>query len=323
MKKQKSVLILILALAAALLLCSCGSSYKSGDSFDPELNSADYGWDDDYVLQENSEASSWEPSESIDAPAGDYSAREPQESARKIIKNGSMSVETLEYDKFIAELESSVVKCGGYIESSNEYGYNSSSRRANFTVRIPSGKYDEFITTVGRLATVVSSEHSIDDVTLQYVDIEARLSALTAERDSFMSLMEKAETIDEILQIQSYLTDVNYQIESYTSQLNTLKDLVSYSTVNISVNEVQRVTDPEPKTVGERISQNLSRNMYDIGVGFTNLFVAAVSSLPYLLILAAVLLIILAIVLTAVKLSNRKQNKLKKKTDNPKDGEDK
>lgn len=312
----------IALITVAVLLAGCGSGVSGG--FSAAKDSANlafpteapvypengYGWYDEMPTTDV------EAEEAVDAEY-DYNAgaapsvTAPKETARKIIKNGSLSIETLEFDVFIRELEKCVADFGGYVENSSQYGSATySSRSASYTVRVPYEKYDEFVSNVGELGTVTSSNHSIDDVTLQYVDIEARLKALETERDSFMDLMSKAETVDEILQIQSYLTDVNYEIESYTSQLNTLKNLVSYSTVNISVSEVQRVTPAEPKTVWERISSNLSNNLYNIGVGFTDLFVAIISSLPYLLILAIIVIIIVVIVLICVKSSRKKQKKM-------------
>ena len=310
---KKTLALILAAIIAALSLSSCGAA--SGDKNFAEAappEGADYGWYDsadyDFSLADVEDAemeadAAYEPS--APAPNASSAASAPADTARKIIKNGSLEIETLDFDRFTVELEASVASFGGYIESSSTYG--SGTRYSNYTVRIPSENYDAFFNAVGELGTITRASHDTEDATLKYVDIEARLKALTAERDSFMSLMERAQTVDEILQIQSYLTDVNYEIESYTSQLNTLKNLVSYSTVRITVDEVQRITPAEPKTVWERISSNLSENMYDIGVGFTNLFVSAVSSLPYLIILAVFVGIVAGIVVAIVKSSNKKQ----------------
>lgn len=304
---MKKALTIIIALTMTMLvLTGCGSSYsdfnKDSGYFEsyPEAIEGNYGWDAD---------AAWDVDTPMEPTDPDF---EPADTARKIIKNGSLRIETLEFDKFIFEFEASVSANGGYIESSSQNGNSlgySSYRSANYTVRVPSDKYETFLNQIGELGTVTQSDTSTDDVTLQYVDIEARLKALTAERDSFMALMERAETIYEILEIQSYLTDVNYKIESYTAQLNTLKSLVSYSTINVTVREVERVSAPEPKTVWERISANLDENLYNIGEGFKDIFVAIVSSSPYLLILIVFAAIILLIVFGAVKSANKKQQK--------------
>ena len=147
------------------------------------------------------------------------------------------------------------------------------------------------------MGTVTYTHEYIDDVTAKYVDTEARIASLRAEQESFLKLMERAETVEEILQIQSYLTDVNYQIESYTAQLNTYKSLVSYSTLRLDITEVERLTPPAAKPgVFDRISQNISDNLYNIGEGFKDMFVGIVSSAPYLAMYAVVIVIIVIIV---------------------------
>lgn len=316
MKNRKNLLITVFALIMTLMFTACGSKYSAdydnvGQAPESAVTGGDYGWDGTFndAMDYPAEV---EDHESYSKP----SATAPQEESRKIIKRGSMTVETLDYTEFISDFESSIVEFGGYIETAEHYGrttYNSSSARsAEYTVRLPADKYDSFINVVGTLGTVTRSNHSVEDVTLSYVDIEARLASLVAERDSFMELMDRAQTIEEILNIQSYLTDVNYQIESYTSQLNTLKSLVSYSTVTVSIQEVERVTPQEPKTVWERISINLDKNIYDIKVGFTELFVMLISSLPYLLIFAVFAIVILLIVIISIKAAARRQKKYPK-----------
>lgn len=309
--RQKFALILALMITM-LLLCSCGSSggkYSAGisDSWYNESAEWDYGWDMDFE-EEAILGAAAAPAAPTDAPNSNHkteTSEDSYESQRKIIKNGNLSIETLEFDKFIRELEASVATYNGYVEYSSQYG-SKNYRSASYTIRVPYQKYDEFVSVIGDLGTVTSSNTSVDDVTLQYVDIEARISALIAQRDSYMSLLDRANTIEEILQIQSYLTDVNYQIESYTSQLNTLKNKVSYSTVTLNIDEVARVTPAEPKTVWERISQNLSENMYDITEGLKDLFVGIVSATPYLVIYAIFIGIIVVIVVMIHKANKRR-----------------
>ena len=310
--KQRLALILALMMTM-LLLCSCGAggSYASDMNYSEgwydEPAEWEYGWDADIAFEEEAVLGAAAPAAPAEKPAQSSSANtdDGYESDRKIIKNGNLSIETLEFDKFIRELEASVATYNGYIEYSSQRG-SKNYRYANYTIRVPFQKYDEFVSVVGELGTVTSSNTSIDDVTLKYVDIEARLSALTAERESFMALMDRADTIEEILQIQSYLTDVNYQIESYTSQLNTLKNKISYSTVTLEIDEVARITPVEPKTVWERISINLSENIYDITEGLKDMFVAFVSSTPYLVVYAVFAGIIALIVVIILKITKRK-----------------
>lgn len=314
---MKKVLALIFAtVLTAFLYCSCGNADNKyfSDSMESNYDDGYYGWADEAydapmevaAEEVNFSASAVAAPEAPKPSTASGSSEIPENSDEKIIKNGNLSLETLEFDKFISELETSVSTLGGYVESNETYG-SVGYRYANYTVRVPSQSYSTFIKAVGDMGTVISMNESISNVTLTYIDIEARLSALTAERDSFQKLMDRAETIEEILQIQGYLTDVNYKIESYTSQLNSLKNKVSYSTVRLNISEVERVTPPAPKTVGERISTQLSENLYNISEGSKDFAVWFVSSLPYLAIYAVIIIIAVVIGKKVAKNHRKKQ----------------
>ncbi|MCD7847784.1 MAG: DUF4349 domain-containing protein [Oscillospiraceae bacterium] len=308
---MKRTLTIILTLALAMMtLAGCGATYATDSATVASSSSydADFGWYDDYKVEESTVETAEEYNPDTDSIYDDSGV---ESSSRKLIKNRTMDVQTVEYDQFVADLKSYVSSFGGYIESSSESGnsyYSSSLRYADFTIRIPADYYDDFAEAVGNLATVTYSYEYVNDVTSSYVDIEARLTALKTERDSFLQLMEKAETVEEILQIQSYLTDVNYEIESYTAQLKTYDDRISYSTFYIYVSEVRRIsTETSNPTVFERISSNLSDNFYDIGEGFKDAFVWIISSLPYLVLVAVPVIIVVVIVRVVVKKGKKKK----------------
>ncbi|MCD8006341.1 MAG: DUF4349 domain-containing protein [Oscillospiraceae bacterium] len=305
---KRTILIILTLAMAAMVMTGCGASYAADSATvaSSSFYDSDFGWYDDYDVEEAVETSEINPdTNSV------YDDSDVESSSRKLIKNRTMDVQTVEYDQFVADLKSYVSSFGGYIESSSESGnsyYSSSLRYADFTIRIPADNYDDFSEAVGNIATVTYSYEYINDVTSTYVDIEARLTALETERDSFLALMKKAETVEEILQIQSYLTDVNYEIESYTARLKTYDDQISYSTFYIYVSEVRRIsTEVSNPTVFERISSNLSDNFYDIGEGFKDAFVWIVSSIPYLILVAIPVIVVVVIVVAMVKKGKKKK----------------
>lgn len=308
MKHMKSKFIPIISIIVMLsMLCGCSAGNMKGadnNAYFPE--SAGWIADDDIVYEQEAPAEPEPdiavtmPSASADTMPGSPESDAVAQSERKIIKNKTLRAETLEFDKFVSELTARVSEFGGYIQNSTQKGRTtygrSSLRSASFTIRIPSQQFEQFTDEVGTLATVTYTNEYIDDITAKYVDVEARLAALRAEQESFLKLMDKAQTIEEILQIQSYLTDVNYQIESYTAQLNSYKSLVTYSTLNLEINEVEKITPPEEKGVFARIRTNIDSNLYNIGEGFKDMFVGVISSAPYLGIFAVIVIIIVIVV---------------------------
>ena len=95
-------------------------------------------------------------------------------------------------------------------------------RYADLTLRIPVEKLAEFTAAVNSLSNVVSSSRNTEDVTLQYVDTESRVKTLETERDRLLELMEQAETMSDLLEIESRLTEVRGELERYASQLKVL-----------------------------------------------------------------------------------------------------
>ena len=108
------------------------------------------------------------------------------ENGRKLIKNVRLEMQTREYDQVIERLTKKVQEIGGYVENSSVWGssiYQNSTRNSEYTVRIPSDRLNEFVDVVSGLGNVTYKSESVEDVTLQYVDVESRKKALETEQD--------------------------------------------------------------------------------------------------------------------------------------------
>ena len=161
----------------------------------------------------------------------------------KIIYTTYLSIETKDYDWAYQQLNDTLSSVDGYMESSNEYTDSTDSTRTlSLTLRVPESSYDAFVDAAEQAGSVTSKSESADDVTTQYMDIEARLDNLTAQRTRLQELQASADDLTDLLQIESSLSDVQYQIESYQSQLNWYSQQVSYCTVNITLDEVETLT---------------------------------------------------------------------------------
>ena len=161
----------------------------------------------------------------------------------KIIYTTYLSIETKDYDWAYRQLNDTLSSVDGYLESSSEYTDSTDSTRTlSLTLRVPESSYDAFVDAAEQAGSVTSKSESAEDVTTQYMDIEARLDNLTAQRTRLQELQASADNLTDLLQIESSLSDVQYQIESYQSQLNWYSQQVSYCTVNITLDEVETLT---------------------------------------------------------------------------------
>lgn len=249
-------------------------------------------------------------------------------SGRKLIKNVNLSVETREFDVMMPALEARVRELGGYIEdletyNGSRYSGNKNIRYANLTVRIPQSRLDDFVGSVSEIGNVVRRTDSVNDVTKTYVDTESRRNALKTEYDRLLELMERAETLEEILILEDRLTTLRYQLESMESQLRTMDNQVDYSTVRLSVSEVEElapaVDEPEEeKSIWQRISSGFSESLREVRENAADAVVDFLSSVPYLLTWAIPLLIV---ILVAVGIFRGRRKKKKKLTGDGTDSE--
>ncbi len=230
------------------------------------------------------------------------------QSQDKIIRTFYMDVETQEFDSLITKLDSEISRLSGYVEDSKIGGrsiYNrEGARNASITARIPRDKVDEFVNTVGESANVVNRQESTENVTLQYADIESRKKALGIEQERLFALLEKADTMENIVTLESRLSDIRYELQNYETTLRTYDNKVEYSTVTLSIQEVEKLTPSVEikQTVGTRIQNGFSNTMYRLSEGSKNFVVWFVVNLPYLLIWAV---IIIAAVLVGKRIYKR------------------
>ncbi|MBR3840792.1 MAG: DUF4349 domain-containing protein [Erysipelotrichales bacterium] len=215
------------------------------------------------------------------------------EENRKLIKNYTYSLQTKEFDTFISLISSEVSSVGGYIQSSTISGnsyYHSGNRYASYIIRIPSVKANEFINKINdsEIAVVTRFNENVDDITTTYFDTEARIVALEKEEASLLNLMEKATTVEDIITIESKLSDVRYELESYLRQLKNYDLLVSYSTFTIDINEVDRVTHVEEKGMFDQIKERFLNSIEDISDFIFDLIVFVAGNIIYIVIYASI-----------------------------------
>ncbi len=304
-KTGKRIRTLLTAALMTAMLSGCGGSGGSTDSMDSsqlmndssgvEINAEWDGAGGSYYDNDKS-AQEVKPDSENDQVLND----------RKLIKNVNLDVETKEFDALMAALEAQIQAMGGYIENmesynGSSYSYDRNARYSNLTIRIPQNKLTSFLDTVSGICNVVRRSDSVDDVTLSYVDLESHRDALRTEQTRLLELLEKAESLEDILTIEDRLTTVRYQLESMESQLRTMDNKVNYSTVYLRISEVQELTPVVEETTWERISGGFLESLYDVGHGFLELFIWFIVNLPHLIVWAVIVTVVALVVRKAKK----------------------
>ena len=234
---------------------------------------------------------------------------------RKWVITLRMQAETEDLDAMLDQVFAQAEDLGGYVEDQNIHNGTAYAahryRSASLTVRIPAQSVDAFTEQVEKTANLVSSSRNLEDITLQYVDTETRLKALEVEEARLLELMEQAETMSDLLEIEGRLTEVRYEKERITSQLRTYDNQVNFATVYLDIEEVLEYTPVEEPTVWERISGGFVDSLRGVGQGFADLLIWLIVMSPYLVIWALVILAAVFII--------RKCIRRKKKSKTPKE----
>lgn len=307
-----------LILASMLTVVGCGSNEAANmmaqdTAYDMDVNylkEAEFGYAEEAAMEDYAETTEEAPRDANgNAPDAEVSDN------RKLIKRTNLSLETLEFDEFITSLEKLIAEKGGYVEyldQSNDTYYGS-GRYASYTIRIPENQLDMFVDHIGDMASIKNKNESVTDVTLSYVDLESQRDMYEIEQENLLELLDKAETIEDMIVIESRLTEVRYQLQSMESQLRTYDNLVDYATITIYVEEVVRLEPKEEAPAGERIRVGFSNSVAEVFDRAKEFGINFVIALPVIIYNLIILAIFAGIIFLIVKLIIRKSRKRKAK----------
>ena len=296
MKMKRIFALLLAVMLLGALLCGCGGASNATTKSEAVYDSA-------AEMEMGAEA----PAAAADAGNGSTALPE----SRKWIITMDLSAETEDLDAMTAALDQRIAARGGYVEDQSVYNgsrYNGSRRyrSASLTIRVPADRVEEFTEDVGGISNIVRQNKTVQDVTLSYVATENRLKALETEEARLLELLAQAENMTDLLEIESRLTEVRYELENAASQKRLYDNQIDYATIYLNIEEVQEYTPVEEPTLWERISGGFTGNLKNLGEDLLDVLVWLIVSLPYLAVAAVV--IFLAVLLIR-RLRRRKEVK--------------
>ncbi len=296
---MKKYLFILLILAMVFSFSGCGGSVSTMESA-PSEDSGTYGQDSADMAK--NEAGAVEESAEADSdgsgtayqgaviPGSGFVASP----AQKIIFSSDISLETEKFDDTMAKIDIKVKETGSYIESSSISGTGKNDydlRYASLIIRVPSGKFDQMKKAAEEWGTVTSSSTASQDVTKQYVDTEARIKTLKIQEERLLLLLGKAEKLEDIIVLEGRLSELRFEIESYTGTLQALDALVDYATIGVSVREVKSETYI-PENFGQKLLEAVKDSIRQLGMALEGILITLIYLTPYI-----VLLIVLAIII--------------------------
>ena len=314
MRHQK----MLAALLAVLLLfalagCSVGTDKAASDTIGEMNQSAssestapsqpEMDWGGNDMMDDAATMPETEPGVEV---SEESNAIDPADFTEKIIYSGHIGMQTTEFDAALERLEQAVASYGGFIQDSSVQGYAQTyadgttavvDRWATYTVRIPSEQFDAFLGEAGGIGNVTDSSRTAENVTSQYTDYEARLESLTIQEERLLAMLEESGDLESLITLESRLSEVRYEIESIERNLRNLDQRLTYSTVNIDIQEVEVYTPTVSvkRSFGEKLSDAFSDGWESFVAFLSALVLGLASSLPGLILFILVVIVIVVL----------------------------
>ena len=292
---MKRMVSLLLTLVLALLLAGCGGNAAAAadSAAAPRDNGSGY-WnttaDTDSISEDQNMAYE---AEEPGASAYNDSKAQSDRPAKKVY-TGYMEMQTLDFDKASGDIDALVKELGGYFQQSSVSNRgNSGYRYGSYTIRIPSAQFDTFLQKAGTLC----SSTGTDDVSETYYDTEARLETARIKLERLQALLAKATSMDDIITIESAISETEWDIENLSGTLRRYDALVDYATIDVELSEVYKLSgqDEAVTTFGGRLGQSFVNGLQAVGSALEDFAVWLAYSWVWLAVIAAVIVVIVRV----------------------------
>lgn len=218
----------------------------------------------------------------------------------KIIRTVNISIQTRDYQRDCDAARQLADAFGGRIESFNMSGDGSAAslRWASFTMRIPTDRLDGFISDARGVGTVTYFSESSTDVSESYYDTQSRLNTQQVKLDRLTELMEKAENVSDLVELENAIGEAQYWIDYYTGQIKGYDSRIDDSYVYIDLHEVSNATAAENRqlSLGERIVNAVKASVETAGDVLQAMVIFLIAALPWIAALAVVIVLVCVIV---------------------------
>ncbi|MDO4479207.1 MAG: DUF4349 domain-containing protein [Lachnospiraceae bacterium] len=312
-------------LMALCLMTACGNGAMKGSSqAAPMVGSTsdsyaadEIGWETtEEAVMEEAVAEDYEASYENEAAAGGtqkpaVTPEQDPENGQKLIYTCHMTIETLTYEDTMTRVREAIREVGGFIEyestsDSNYSWYYEDNGKAmmdtSLTIRVPAAVYDDFIASLeGSGGRVRSKDQSVENITAAYNDQSVLIAALETQEARLLNMMEQAETIEEMVTVESRLTEVQTELNQAKRALAAMDTDVTYSTVHLSIREVSVYEPESEESFGERLGRAFENGWINLVEVLGDGLVLLVVLLPFLLIGGGIAVLVVVLVKRAGK----------------------
>lgn len=274
----------------ALLGARVGNVYDSTVSYAPAAEGF-AGGESDFAMAT--------PAPTLTAPMPELAARGAEQGLaapvpapeRLIIRTADLSLVVDDAETAIDQTSDMAVAMGGFVVNSNTYQSGEGALAGNVSFRVPAERFDEALDQLREMAVEVERESiSGQDVTEEYVDLQARVESLKAAEERLQEIMENAQNTSDLLQAEQQLTMRQAEIESMEGRLQYLEQSAALSLVNVTFTPSVL---SQPVDVTWKPLRTVRRSFDSLVDGLTGIVDAAIflviAVLPRLLLIALLL----------------------------------
>lgn len=211
------------------------------------------------------------------------------EKEMKIIKTGTISAQTEDYDMFLNNLSMKLNSLGGFLESNNTEVYqvynNEKLMYGSLRIRVPQESFYELVDYLENTVEVRRKNVNETDVTKEYYEKDNKVKNLEVQEQHLRELFEKANTVEEMLLIENELRRVRTEIDALNISLSDINDRAAMSTINLEIEEVMTasLTLKTKDSVWERSKNGFINTVNGIIRALENFVVSIISSSPVLI----------------------------------------
>jgi len=208
---------------------------------------------------------------------------------RMVVYNAYVIMEVDDFAAVQTEIRNLVQLSGGYLlefsENRSEY-----ERGGSFVIKVPSSGFMSFLERLEEISPDrFDSNITGEDVTEEYVDLDARLHALEVTESRLLAFMEKATTAGELVEFSRELSNVQQEIERIKGRMRYLEQNVAYSTIEVRIYELEDGVSKIQKKhapFGERLTTSLYMVLNGISDFLQELAIFVISAIPVVVVIA-------------------------------------
>jgi len=293
---KKVLLVVVLALAAVGVLAIVSGGFNFLDEYLPASKTYNSGSVGTIAPSFAPAPSSREMSDSA-APAEYKSGNSISQTVgegdltkRKVVQNGYLDILVESSEEVSQKVQKIASDVNGFVQDVRVYEVDENTKNGTVTIRVPADKFADAMAEIKKLAVKVESENvNAQDVTEQYVDLEAQLKNYRLEEEQYREVLRKAQRIEDILNVHNQLARVRGDIDRAEGQLKYLSRQVDMSSITVNMTAQAEVTVLGVKWRPLYEIKLALRSMLASLVSFINMIISLIIYLPIIILWLAII----------------------------------